>query len=99
LKLDNRSTIWSTKDALFCSIYTKLGFHKEFYLKPEFYYNPRFVFTGNGGENLRGYPGYPIEKYLDSISSQGAQITKYKDIFYNSPMKICNRSLTFLKKL
>ena len=99
LKLDNRSTIWSTKDALSCSIYTKLGFHKEFYLKPEFYYYPRFVFTGNGGENLRGYPGYPIEKYLDSISSQGAQITKYKDIFYNSSMKICNRSLTFLKKL
>lgn len=34
--LDRNYTKWSLKDTLFCTIYTKLGFHKEFYWKNEF---------------------------------------------------------------
>jgi hypothetical protein len=33
LKLDNNITKWSIKDSIYSSIYSKLGFHKEFYLK------------------------------------------------------------------
>ena len=95
--LDNKSTIWSTKDTLFCSMYSKLGFHKEFYLKDRFYNKPRFIFTGEGGENIRGYPGYPIKKYIEGISSQAKQIFGKEKIFYNSSMRLCKRSVDLLK--
>ena len=95
---DNKSIKWSINDSLFCTIYSKLGFHKEFYLKDKFYKKPKIVVTGFGGENIRGYPGYPIGKYLESISSQGNKIISDDKLFYNSSMKLCNRSIDILKK-
>jgi len=68
---DNDSTIWSKNDSLFSSIYSNLGFEKLFNLRDRFYNKPRFILTGFGGENIRGYPGYPIEQYLEDISFQG----------------------------
>lgn len=96
--LDNKGIIWSTEDALYCTLYSKLGFHKEFYLKTRFYDRPRFVITGFGGENIRGYPGYPIEKYIENISSQGKKIDGYEGIFYNSSLRLCKRSVDLLKR-
>jgi hypothetical protein len=94
---DDKSTIWSTNDSLFCSMYSKLGFHKEFYLKDRFYKKPRFIFTGEGGEIIRGYPGYPIEKYLEGILSQSRQIIGKEEMFYNSSLRLCKRSVDLLK--
>ena len=96
--LDDKSTIWSTNDTLHCSMYSKLGFHKEFYWKDRFFYKPRFIFTGEGGENIRGYPGYPIKKYIEGISSQAKQIPCKKEIFYKSSMRLCKRSVDLLQK-
>ena len=31
--LDNNCVDWSIRDSLICTLYSKLGFHKEFYLK------------------------------------------------------------------
>ena len=97
-RLDNKSTLWSTQNTLFCSIYSKLGFHKEFYLKNQYFSKPRFSFTGNGGEIIRGKPGYDIKMYLEKISSQAKQIPDYEKEFYNSSMRLCNRSIDLLKK-
>ena len=58
---DNGSIKWSSNDTIFSSIYSKLGVHKEFNLQKEFYLKPRFIFSGGAGENIRGYPGHPIE--------------------------------------
>ena len=68
--IDNNGTKLNVKDALLCTIYTKLGFHKEFYTSTKFYTIPRFHVPGNGGELLREYHNQPIEKYIDEISSQ-----------------------------
>lgn len=95
--LDNRSITWGDENTFFSTIYSKLGFHKEFYWKTRFFNKPRFVFTGNGGENIRGYPGYPIEKYLQGISSQGNQINGYEKFFSDSIRSLCNRSVNLLK--
>lgn len=96
--LDNQSISWSTNDTLFCSMYTKLGFHKEFYLKSKYFKKPRFIFTGNGGENIRGYPGYPIKKYIEGISSQGRRIFSDKKNFYFSSKRLCERSVNLMKR-
>ena len=95
--LDNDSIIWDNKDTLFCSIYSKLGFHKEFYWKTRFYKKPRFIFTGYGGENIRGYPGYPIKKYLERIAFQGKQISGHEKTFYNSIKNLCRRGINILE--
>ena len=91
--LDRNCTPWSLKDTLFCTFYSKLGFHKEFYWKKEFLNKPRFIFTG-GGE-IRGYPGLPINKYIEAISSQGKNLGIE---FYSSMKRICDRSVILLKK-
>lgn len=91
--LDNNGTQMSLKDSLFCTIYSKLGFHKEFYTITKFFNKPRFSFSGAGGGMLRGYPGLPINKYTETLTSG------YYKIFYNSSMRICNRSVNLLKKL
>ena len=96
--LDNNFTNWSLKDILFCSLYTKLGFHKEFYLRDKYYSNPRFGFTGFGGEIIRGSPEQPINEYIKKISSNGRQIEGHEEEFYNSSMKLCNRSIILLNK-
>ena len=97
-EFNNESIIWSTNDTLFCSMYSKLGFHKEFYFKNKFYNKPRFVFTGFGGEIIRGYPGYSIKNYLKGISSQAKQIIGHEEEFFNSSMRLCNRSVDLLKE-
>ena len=96
--LENESIMWSARDTLFCTIYSKLGIHKEFYLKNQYYIKPRFIFTGNGGETIRGNPDSPIKKYLEKISTQGIKSFDNKKDFYNSSMKLCKRSVDLLKK-
>ena len=96
-KLDNGGIKWDFRDSIISSIYSKLGFHKELYFKSSFLNKPRFSFTGAGGGMLRGYPGLPINKYIERISSQGGQIKGYENIFYNSSVRLLNRSMTLLK--
>ena len=79
-------------------MYTKLGLHKEFYLRKKFYNKPRFIFTGDGGEYIRGKPGIPIEEYLIKLSSKGKNIIGHEEDFFNSSMRLCHRSLSLLKK-
>ena len=59
--LNENGTNLSTKDSVFVSIYSKLGSHKEFYLKTRFYSKPIFSFSGFGGEAIRGYHHLPIK--------------------------------------
>ena len=92
---DNNVTQWGLKDTLFNTIYPKLGFHKEFYMKNIFYNKPRFSFTGSGGESLRGIPSVPIKKFLEMTSFK--EILGHKEEFYHSSEKIFNRSISFLK--
>ena len=96
LNFGNTGTILSIKDSLSCTMYSKLGFHKEFYFKTIFYDNPRFSFTGNGGEDLRGSPGCPIKNYSDKVSFQ--EIPGHSKEFYYSSKNLINRSVEFLKQ-
>ena len=98
LILDKNGTKLSAKDSIFLSIYTKLGFHKELYLKDTFYSNPIFEFTGSGGEIIRGYPFLPIKKYIELICSSAKEISRHTEEFYNSSLKLCNRSIILLKQ-
>ena len=91
--LEKNGTQLSVKDSLFCAIYSKLGFHKDFFLKSKFFSKQRFSFTGGGGEILRGYPGIPINKYLEKLFCCNDKN------FYISSMRLCNRSIDSLKKL
>lgn len=92
--LDKKFTKLSLEDTLFITFYSKLGFHKEFYLKNLFFNNPRFNFMGSGGEHLRGYPGKPIKKFIDSISLQN--ISNHQKEFYDSSFRLLNRSISLL---
>lgn len=91
--LDSRGIELSIKDKLACTLYSKLGFHKEFYFKNKFFEKPRFKFHG-GGE-IRGYPSLPINQYIEGISSQGRNLGEE---FYFSSKNLCYRSVYFLKK-
>ena len=95
LTYDNKSIKWSSKDSLSCTIYSKLGFHKEFYLKKNFYINPIFILSESGGEDIRGSPGYPIYEYLKHLSTRNIKDNKEK--LFNSSMHLLNRSVDFLK--
>ena len=97
LILNQNNTRWDLKNSLSCNKYSKLGFHKEFFLRNKFFEIPRFGFTGNGGEIIRGAPGVPIDKYIKSISSKGNKIKGHEKEFFNSSMRICNRSIKLLK--
>ena len=96
LNLYKNTTKWSLEDTIICTIYSKLGFHKEFYLKKEFHNNPLFSFSGSGGEDLRGYPGYPIKKYIETIFYR--DIPNHKEEFLNSSIMLLNKSVNLLKK-
>ena len=91
--IDNYGIEWDIKDTLYCTMYSKLGFHKEFYLKKKFFEKPIFKFHG-GGE-IRGYPSLPIKEYIEDISSKWRNLGEQ---FYLSSKRICNRSVAFLKK-
>ena len=95
LTFDNKSISLNVKDSISNTIYTKLGFHKQFYLKNKFYIKPRFSLTGGGGEILRGKPGLPIEKYIKYISSKN--ITRNSEEIINSSRRLINRSVSILK--
>jgi hypothetical protein len=96
--LNINGTILNIKDSIFLSIYTKLGFHKELYLKDKFYSKPIFSFTGSGGEIIRGYPCLPINKYIELISSNAKEIRGHIEEFYNSSLRLCNRSMILLNQ-
>ena len=96
---DNESIKWNSNDTIFSSMYSKLGVHKEFNLQKEFYLKPRFIFSGSGGENIRGYPGYPIEQYIERLSSHAKIDTKHENEFYNSSLKLCKENIDLLKQL
>lgn len=93
--LDRNAVKWGKMNTLFCSIYSKLGFHKDFILNDKFFNKPRFSFTGMGGEYLRGAPEYPIEKYIEKISSN--DIFDQAEEFYNSSIKFLKRNVAILK--
>jgi hypothetical protein len=92
---DNNASTWSLKDTLLNSMYSKLGFHKQFYFKTKFYNKPRFTFSGSGGESLRGVPFVSINEYINRISSN--TIFEHQEEFYNSSKRLLNRTLYFLK--
>lgn len=96
--LNKNSTKLSIKDTIFLSIYTKLGFHKELYLKNELFSKPIFSFSGSGGEIIRGYPCLPIKKYIENICSNAKEIRSHTEEFYNSSLRLCNRSINLLKQ-
>ena len=85
------------KDTLFKSLYLKLVFQKEFHLNNKFYNNPRFSFTGHGGESLRGVPCARIEEYINYISSR--DILGHSEEFFNSSKRLLNRSISILKDI
>ena len=95
-KLDNKYKRWGLKNTFFCTIYSKLGFHKEFYFKNGFYKKPIISFSGSGGESLRGYPGYPIKEFIEKLSSQN--IIYLEKIFYFSSIKLLKGNLDLLMK-
>ena len=97
-KLDEKGTQFSAKDSILGSLYTKLGFHKEFYIKKKFVYRPRFHFTGSGGEIIRGYPGKLIGKYVEQLSSNSRNIKDHQQEFHDATIRICNRSIELLKQ-
>ena len=93
--LDTNFKKWGIKNTLFCTFYSKLGFHKEFYFKNGFSTTPKFSFTGSGGESLRGVPGIPIKQYIEKISYQN--ITNHDEEFYISSTRLLNRNVDLLK--
>ena len=86
----------TTEDSLLNTLYLKLGFHKEFYIKNKFFSKPRFAFAGSGGESLRGSPRLTIKDFMKKIFSR--DILGHEDEFYNSAQKLINRSVLTLKK-
>ena len=97
-KLDENGTKLSTKDSIFVSIYSKLGFHKELYLKTKFFSKPIFYFKGSGGEIIRGCDGYTIKQYIDNKFYIAKRIKNLTKELYNSSLRILNRSLSLLKQ-
>ena len=95
--LDNRTILIKAKDSIINTIYTKLGFHKEFYLNNEFFIKPRFSFTGGCGEALRGYPHAPIQQFIKLISTRKIK-GGYFEVLYNSSKRLFNRSISILKE-
>jgi hypothetical protein len=97
-QLDDNNTLFNIKDAVICSLYSKLGFSKSSGFNNRFFSKPRFYFTGCGGEVIRGYPGYPIGQYIDSINSRGKRINWNMYELSNSINIILQGSLKLLTK-
>ena len=93
---DKESISLNIRDIIINTIYAKLGFHKEFYLKNKFYLKPRFSFSGSGGEALRGAPRLPIKEFIKTLSSRN--ILGHSEEFYNSSKRLFNRTISILKK-
>lgn len=89
---------WTVKDKLFGSLYSKLGFHKDFYINRGFYKQPILSFGGGGGEFIKGSPGLKIGNYIEMLSSRGNDIIGHDLEFFNSSMRLCLRSVNLLKE-
>ena len=98
VSFDPREIRFNINDSLICEYYTKLGFHKSLNLNNSFYINPRFSFTGGGGETIRGFPGVYIEEYIKFLLSDYKQIKGHEEEFYNSSIRLLKRSINLLKK-
>ena len=98
ITLDNNSIKWSFEDTLSSPMYSKIGFNKWFLLVGKFFNKPRFYIQGNGGELIRGFPGHPIEKYIEIISFPARKFKGHEKEFFNSSIKIFQRSVALLKK-
>ena len=101
LKINNytllkKGNILNLKDKLYNALYTKLGFHVEFTFNSKFYKIPLFSIAGSNGESLRGMPNSNISEYIKKISYNN--ITGHKLEFFDSSMRIFNRSISFLKR-
>ena len=96
LNFENKHILLNAEDSIINTIYAKLGFHKEFYLRDKFYIKPRFAFAGSGGEALRGEPHLPIKIFIKSLSSRN--IKGHSQEFYNSSERLFNRSISILKE-
>jgi hypothetical protein len=94
--LDNSYIKFDLKTSLDCTLYTKLGFHKQFYFKTKFYNKPRFKFNGMWGEMLRGYPFKKIQNYIEDISNEGKN-KGFGNEFYYSSKRFLNRSINMIK--
>ena len=92
LVFDNKGKEIKISDAFHYSMYAKLGFTNWFRSPKNFLNKPQFDFVGYGGENLRGYPRVTAKEYMEK-TSRG-----YNKNFYNSSIRIFNRSISFLKK-
>ena len=98
LKLDKKGTLFNIKDSLSCSIYSKLGFHKEFYLQKKFLNKPLFHIKGDGGELIRGNPGKSIKEYIEALASNRKEIKAQKKEFLYATKRICMKSIEILKQ-
>ena len=96
LNFENKHILLNAEDSIINTIYAKLGFHKEFYLRDKFYIKPRFAFAGSGGEALRGEPHLPIKIFIKPLSSRN--IKGHSQEFYNSSERLFNRSISILKE-
>lgn len=97
-KLDNKVKLFNMKDSLFCSIFSKLGFHKHLYFPKKFFLKPRFRISGDGGGIIKGYPGKSIQNYIEALSSNSKKIKGNDKQFHDATKRICNRSIQLLKK-
>ena len=96
LTFDKKYILLNSKLSIINTMYTKLGFHKEIYFGKYFSIKPIFSFHGNGGETLRGAPHFPIKLFMKSISSRN--IKGHSEEFYNSSIRLLDRSISILKK-
>lgn len=97
-KFDNNCINWNVKDSLASIFYTKLGFTKNLNsINSKFWLKPKFLFNGNGGESIRGIPGCEIEKYIEILALKGSHVNGHQEEFYNSSMRLLNRSVELLK--
>ena len=97
LKLNGNGILWGVKNTLINTIYIKLGFHKQFYFKNKFYYEPIFNFAGSGGEDLRGTPSYPINDYIEKLIK--SDVKGHEKEFYISSKRVINKSVSLLKEI
>lgn len=74
---------FDTRDIWAVSFYTKLGFHRQLFFKNSRHNLRQFMFTGNGGENIRDYWREDEEAYIEKA-------LKRCDAFALSP-EICGR--------
>lgn len=96
-KLDEEGTLLNINDSLKCSLYTKLGIHKEFYIQKKFLNNPLFHIKGDGGEIIRGKPGKSIKDFIENLSLNRKGIKNNQKEFLDATTRICNRSIEILK--